>query len=174
MPGFVVRRLQPGDLTEALLLNNANVPAVNALDAAELARLRGFAVAGLAAVDADGLVGFCLVYAAGEDYGSLNYRWFSERFTDFAYLDRIAVAHRARRQGVGSALYDGVFDTLAAHPSISTLCCEVNIRPLNDGSLRFHHGLGFREVGQQETDGGAKTVSLMTVGLPRPGRAPLG
>lgn len=178
MPGFVVRRLQPGDLAEALLLNNANVPAVNALDAAELARLRGFAVAGLAAVDAHGLVGFCLVYAAGEDYGSLNYRWFSERFTDFAYLDRIAVAHRARRLGVGSALYDGVFDTLAAHPSIGTLCCEVNIRPLNDGSLRFHHRLGFREVGQQETDGGAKTVSLMTlslmtVGLPRPGPAQL-
>ena len=41
------------------------------------------------------------------------------------------------------------------------LLCEVNVRPLNAGSLRFHHRIGFTEVGQQDTDGGRKTVSLL-------------
>ncbi|NNE42793.1 MAG: GNAT family N-acetyltransferase, partial [Gemmatimonadetes bacterium] len=41
------------------------------------------------------------------------------------------------------------------------ITCEVNTRPRNDGSLRFHARLGFREVGTQETEGGAKAVSLL-------------
>ena len=45
------------------------------------------------------------------------------------------------------------------------LLCEVNVRPRNDASLHFHHSIGFREVGQQDTDGGAKTVSLLALPL---------
>jgi predicted GNAT superfamily acetyltransferase len=45
------------------------------------------------------------------------------------------------------------------------LCCEVNVRPRNDVSLEFHHTVGFREVGQQDTDGGKKTVSLLELPL---------
>ena len=41
------------------------------------------------------------------------------------------------------------------------LLCEVNVKPRNEGSLRFHHRLGFREVGQQDTEGGAKRVSML-------------
>ena len=48
------------------------------------------------------------------------------------------------------------------------LCCEVNVRPRNDASLRFHHSIGFREVGQQDTDGGNKTVSLLALPLTLP------
>lgn len=165
MAAFEICQLTTAHLEAALALNNSNVPEVNGLEAAELARLHGFAMVALGAIDAGDLVGFCLVYGQDEDYASLNYRWFSERYTDFAYLDRIAVAAPARRFGVGRALYSGVFAALAERPSVTTLCCEVNIRPRNEGSLRFHHGLGFAEVGQQETDGGAKTVSLMTVSL---------
>ncbi len=45
------------------------------------------------------------------------------------------------------------------------LTCEVNVRPRNEPSLRFHHSIGFREVGQQDTDGGNKTVSLLELPL---------
>lgn len=162
MPGFVVRRLQPGDLTEALLLNNANVPAVNALDAAEarpVAQVRHRrSCRGGPGRPRRLLPGLCNGRGLRQSQLPLVLR-----AVHGLRLPRPhRCGHRARRLGVGNALYDGVFDTLAAHPSISTLCCEVNVRPLNDGSLRFHHRLGFREVGQQETDGGAKTVSLMT------------
>ena len=45
------------------------------------------------------------------------------------------------------------------------LFCEVNVRPRNDVSLDFHASLGFREVGQQDTDGG-KRVSLLALDVP--------
>ena len=45
------------------------------------------------------------------------------------------------------------------------LCCEVNVRPRNDTSLEFHRSIGFREVGQHDTDGGTKTVSLLELTL---------
>ena len=40
------------------------------------------------------------------------------------------------------------------------------MKPRNDGSLRFHHRIGFTEVGQQDTDGGKKRVSLLAKDLP--------
>jgi len=57
-----------------------------------------------------------------------------------------------------------VFDQ--AHSSGRTLVtCEVNLHPPNPGSLRFHEGLGFRALGEQETglgsDGMPKRVRLM-------------
>jgi predicted GNAT superfamily acetyltransferase len=39
--------------------------------------------------------------------------------------------------------------------------CEVNVVPMNAGSLRFHMRLGFDSVGQQATEGGKKRVSLL-------------
>jgi hypothetical protein len=44
------------------------------------------------------------------------------------------------------------------------LTCEVNLRPPNEGSLRFHRRLGFREVGRQETPYGA-LVTLLALDL---------
>jgi hypothetical protein len=41
----------------------------------------------------------------------------------------------------------------------------VNVRPRNDASLAFHEAIGFREVGQQDTDGGRKRVSLLALDL---------
>src|SRR4051794_30102171 len=60
-----IRPLRPADHHGALALNNANLPALSALDAAELARLVGMSVASLAA-DVDGrFAGFCIVLPPG-------------------------------------------------------------------------------------------------------------
>ncbi|HSH41227.1 MAG TPA: GNAT family N-acetyltransferase, partial [Arenicellales bacterium] len=64
-----------------------------------------------------------------------------------------------RRAGFGQALYA---DLLAwAEGRTPRLACEVNTRPANEPSMRFHRQLGFEPVGIQDTDGGRKTVSLM-------------
>lgn len=152
------------DLAATLALNNESVPAVNELDAAELARLVAESALSLTAEVDGAFAGFCILLAPGAPYESLNYRWFSRTYEDFIYLDRIAVHPRFRRHGVGRALYAAAVERFTGvHP---LLCCEVNVRPRNDVSLAFHRTIGFREVGRQDTDGGRKTVSLLALALP--------
>ncbi|MFM8267690.1 MAG: GNAT family N-acetyltransferase [Ilumatobacteraceae bacterium] len=150
-------------VASALALNNANVPELNELDGPEVARLASLAEAALVA-EVDGqFAGFCWAIGPGQPYGSLNYGWFSRTYEQFAYLDRIAVLPEFRRLGIGRAFYDVLIDRLRG--SWPLLTCEVNVRPRNEASLKFHHAIGFREVGQQDTDGGKKTVSLLALPL---------
>ena len=52
----------------------------------------------------------------------------------------------ARGRGVGRALYTEVDRQMAAIDGADHLALEVNVDPPNEGSLRFHAGLGFVEV----------------------------
>jgi uncharacterized protein len=164
----MIRPLLASDLDAVLTLNNANVPAVSGLDDAELARLAALTSISLVAELDGAFAGFCMVMPPGVDYASVNYRWFSSHagelgYATFAYLDRMAVAPEARRRGVGRALYAHLIEALTG--AVPVLFCEVNVRPRNDPSLAFHAAIGFREVGQQDTDGGAKRVSLLALRL---------
>ena len=168
MPNSALR-LRPfaiDDVPSVLALNNANVPELNELDAAEVQRLAGLAASALVA-EVDGeFAGFCWVLGPGQPYDSLNYRWFSARYTEFVYLDRIAIHPNFRRHGIGRACYEQLAREFSATTPV--LLCEVNVRPLNERSLRFHQSLGFAEVGQQDTDDGRKTVSLLALSLQPP------
>ncbi|MEX1106856.1 MAG: GNAT family N-acetyltransferase [Ilumatobacteraceae bacterium] len=159
----MIRNLTTDDLAAALALNNVNVPAVNELDHAEIARLLGMSLVSLAAEVDGAFAGFCITFAPGVDYASLNYGWFSRNYMEFAYLDRIAVDVSFRRYGIGRAFYAELRERLTGRAPV--LLCEVNVRPRNDASLEFHQSIGFREVGQQDTDGGNKTVSLLELAL---------
>lgn len=159
----MIRDMTTADLGAALALNNLNVPALNELDEAEIGRLLGMSLVSLAAEVDGAFAGFCITFAPGVDYGSLNYAWFSRNYMEFAYLDRIAVDPTYRRYGIGRAFYAELRQRLAGTAPV--LCCEVNVRPRNDASLEFHQSIGFREVAQQDTDGGKKTVSLLELTL---------
>ena len=156
-----IRALEPADLDACVALNNAAVPALSEADRGKLARLVESGLVSLVAEQEGEIVGFCVNFAPGADYESVNYRWFCERYDDFVYLDRIVVAPEARGMGIGAAMYAAVEEHIAGTP---WLCCEVNLRPRNDGSLRFHARLGFVEVGQQETDYGI-LVSMLAKDL---------
>ena len=161
---MLIRPFADHDVDAATVLNNQNVPELNELDAPEVARLAGIAEAALVA-EVDGrFAGFCWVIGPGQPYGSLNYGWFSRRYSDFAYLDRIAVTPDFRRYGIGRGLYSRLVEVFTGVRPV--ILCEVNVRPRNDTSLHFHHSIGFREVGRQDTDGGDKTVSLLELALP--------
>lgn len=158
-----IRETLQHDLEAALALNNANVPEVNELDAAELAWLVSISIVSLTAEVGGQFAGNCIVLPPGIDYGSLNYGWFSRNYDHFVYLDRIAVHSDFRRDGVGRAFYTDLVERFRGQYPV--LLCEVNLRPMNEASVRFHERVGFVEVGQQDTDGGNKTVSLLELRL---------
>ncbi|MDF2096513.1 GNAT family N-acetyltransferase [Aquibaculum arenosum] len=152
-----VRPLESDDLETVLQLNNAAVPTVNRLDAARLKDLVAQSEAALALGPVGEPQGFMLAMGPGLAYDSINYRWFAKRYDAFLYVDRIVVAESARGSGTGRALYKVAMERAAGRP----LCCEVNLRPRNEPSLRFHAGLSFTEVGRQENDDGTKEVALL-------------
>lgn len=166
--GVVLREYSVEDLDAVHAINEAEVPAVGSETPEVLAHIASESAVALVAVDdATGAVGgFCMVLVPGADYDSGNYQWFAERYDDFVYLDRIAIAPAFQRRGIGRALYAEV-ERLAAQrrPSAGQFTLEVNLRPRNDVSLAFHAELGFVEVGQRETEYGA-LVSLMAKPLP--------
>ena len=156
-----VRALRSDDLDRVLEINQQNTPEVGSIDADRLAFLIDESAIALAAEVANDVVGFALVLPPGSTYDSVNYRWFADRGDDIMYLDRVAIDAGHRRLGLGRALYTSVFDVISAqHASMTRLGLEVNVDPPNPGSMAFHQGLGFAEVGRQATPYGA-VVSLM-------------
>lgn len=156
-----VRGLRPADLDRVLQINQANTPEVGAVDADRLEFLFTESAIALAAEVAAQVVGFALVLPPGSTYDSVNYQWFADRGDDVMYLDRVAIDADHRRLGLGRALYTSVFDLIETqHVGMTRLGLEVNVEPPNPGSMAFHRGLGFSEVGRQKTPYGA-VVSLM-------------
>lgn len=154
-----LRPLTPDDAPTVLAINEASVHHLAPLDEAEYRWfLDRAALAWGAEVDGE-LAGFVFVLDPGQPYASRNYAWFSERYESFAYLDRVAIDARARRQGVGTAIYDAVEAHAAARGV--PLLLEVNLDPPNEPSLAFHAARGFTEVGTLAHDGGAKVVRLL-------------
>lgn len=156
----VIRPITPADLPALLAMNNAAVPDVNRLDEAELARLADLSAVATVVVLDGKPHGIMLALRSGQPYDGLNYRWFTERYEDFLYVDRVIVAPDKRGAGLGRMLYAEVFDHAAAH-GVARVTCEVNLEPPNPGSLRFHTRLGFAQVGEQYTEKGTKRVALL-------------
>jgi predicted GNAT superfamily acetyltransferase len=97
-----------------------------------------------------------MVLLPGADYGSPNYEFFCERLDNFVYLDRVAVTENFQGIGIGAALYREV----EMRTDAEWFALEVNTKPRNEGSLRFHAREGFVEMEELETRPG-KMVSLM-------------
>ena len=153
-----IAAVEPAEYDDILQLNEASVPHVNSIDATQFAWFCEYG-AFVRSARIDGrLAGFIVGLRPGIAYASDNYRWFCEHYDDFAYVDRIAVADWARRRGVAERLYT---EFAASQSDAPIMTCEVNLRPPNEGSMNFHKRLGFRQVGSQETDAGAKEVALL-------------
>ena len=154
-----LRPITPADRADVLALNERNVELLAPMDEDRLVALCD--VADTAAVlDVDGgFAGFVLTFASGSAYDGSNFAWFSERFTDFHYLDRVVIHEDFRRRGLGTSAYDELESTCGQ--PLFTL--EVNLDPPNEASLAFHRARGFVEVGQRDSSG--HLVSLMTKSL---------
>lgn len=156
---FCIQPARTADYKSVLALNEAALPHVNRIGMPELGTLAEQSFAFDLAWCDRSVAGFMLALPEGSDYLSPNYRWFSRRYPQFVYVDRIVVSDAFSRLGIGRLLYARL-EKLASEVA-PALACEVNLRPANPVSFNFHERLGFSEVGQQETGNGEKRVSLM-------------
>ena len=141
---MILRPSTPEDDVRILDWNAEDVHFLAPMDPSRLAYLRQRA-GGVEIIEDEGAAaGFVITFTEGADYDSENYAWFSAHEPAFHYVDRIVIdpAHRGR------GLATKVYAALAARFPDRPLLAEVNVAPPNPGSLAFHSGLGFREVGR--------------------------
>lgn len=153
---YIIRDLKPSDLSLAYLINQENVPAVGHESEASFSSLYEQCILALG-LEIDGEIrGFCMLLSPRSNYQSPNYLYFKARYAEFVYLDRIALRASVQGQGFGPLLYKEVEQRLK--PKLFAL--EVNIKPPNEASLRFHLREGFKVIAEEETRPG-KLVALM-------------
>ena len=149
------------DLPAVLALNNLHARELSLLDAARLAHLVGQSYLALRVGGCDA---FLLAFDQTADCDSPNYLWFKARHPRFAYVDRVAVASRARGRGLARRFYEALFDRARADGH-GMVACEVNLDPPNPESDAFHATMGFVEAGSAEIYGGERTVRYLIRGL---------
>ena len=158
-----VSDVNTAEFEEVLALNEAAVPHVNSIDVERMRWFAEHAAYFRVAIARGRLDAFLVGLRPGTDYPSANYRWFCDAYEDFAYVDRVVVSRQARRRGLAGMLYDDFARRVASEVTLMT--CEVNIRPANETSMRFHLRRGFEQVGSQLTEGGCKEVALLSKAL---------
>jgi predicted GNAT superfamily acetyltransferase len=152
------------DFDEILRLNAESVHFLSPLGPESLASLHQEAAYHRVLEDGRELVAFLLAFREGARYESPNYQWFSSRYAEFLYIDRVAVCRACQGQRLGRLLYQDLF-SYARRSGVPRITCEFDIDPPNEASRRFHQRYGFKEVGTQTVAGGTKLVSLQIASL---------
>jgi len=156
MNEFSIRSMNSSDIDVVWAINQENIPAVGEETVEVLSELLAMSSISLVAEVDNVVVGFCMVLSPETVYRSPNYLYFCERFIDFVYLDRVAVTSSFQGWGIGAALYRKVEQLTDS----SLFVLEVNTKPRNEGSLRFHTREGFELLEEVETRPG-KVVGFM-------------
>lgn len=149
--------LRDSDVETLHNINEAAVPAVGSVTRKQFDTLL-YELADLVLVARRSATpeGFVLCMREGVGYWSANYKWIVERYPQFAYVDRVAVAASARSAGIGGQLYDRVTSHYRGRRPV--LLAEVSLKPPNMGSVKFHQRMGFHEVGERWDSDGEKGV----------------
>ncbi|YCM43407.1 GNAT family N-acetyltransferase [Verrucomicrobiaceae bacterium 227] len=156
---FLIRNATPDDQDDILRLNDAVVEVTSPMDAANYRSIAEQTSLNIVAEIDGKIVGCLLALRDGTAYKNGNYAWFSERYQNFIYIDRVIVDNQLRGSGIGRAFYTHVIDW-AHDQQLPFIAAEISLNPPNPGSLRFHQKLDFEEVGTRQLPHG-KTVSMM-------------
>ena len=152
-----IRRLESKDVTAAWQINEQGLPGTGQISPEEMADLFSLSELPIGVFDGDEMLGFVLCLTPRKRYASLNYAWFNQRYQEFLYVDRIAVALEHRDRGIGSLLYGQVIEH--GKNLQFPVMAEVNLTPPNPGSIRFHERHRFTEIGVFHQ--GKKSVTMM-------------
>tara|TARA_B100000609_G_scaffold196046_2_gene190910 strand:- start:718 stop:1221 length:504 start_codon:yes stop_codon:yes gene_type:complete len=137
-------------------LNQKNTPEVGSLNNEDdLNKLLSQSNILLCAFNQSSLVGFMVCMFEGSKYQSENYHFFSNQLSEFIYIDRIAVDLPFRQKGLGTCFYN---ELARIRGERSIICCEVNSKPLNEPSIRFHKKNEFEECGNKDFEDGHSVI----------------
>jgi predicted GNAT superfamily acetyltransferase len=140
-------------------MNNSAVPDVNRIDDRKARWLIAHARLSASAALDGRAAGVIVVLDDAAALPSEYFQWFTARYRNFLYIDRVIVAAWARRQGVATRLYREV-DRLANEHHLA-VASEVYCDPPNAPSLAFHAKMGYVEIGQQLSLAEGKTVAKL-------------
>ena len=168
---IALREASEADFQAIVDLNAGEVQHTSPMDMERLRHLDRLAAYHVVAVIESEVAAFLFAMREGCAYQNDNYAWFSERYPSFLYIDRIVVNATFADLGIGSLLYQHMFN-YASSNDIGAVTCEYNLVPANDRSGRFHTKFGFNEVGTQWLDNKSKQVSLQAAPAPHAHRAP--
>lgn len=157
---IVIRKVKPEDYDFVLELNKVNVEVLSPMD---MERIEYFVkkseVFFVAEVDGEKAAFLIGIREGVNSYESENYVWFSKNYKKFLYIDRVVIDEKYRKHGLGSKLYEEVFEK-AKVDGIPYVTAEIDTIPYNKISLNFHEKLGFKEVGTQFVRNNKIKVSL--------------
>ena len=159
---MIIRPVTEEDFGEIIRMNTESEEFLNSqasLTVSELRRLSAIATYFKVACLDDAVAGFLIAVRSDIAHDDPNFRWFSARYPEFLYIDRIIIDARARGRGVGRAMYTDLF-AAARELGTARLTCEIDCDPPNHASSIFHAHFGVSEAGRHAVDGGKKTVSL--------------
>lgn len=105
-------------------------------------------------------IGFFLAYDEKSKYDGIHFQYLKKKFKNFIYLDRIVVKKSEQGLGVGTSLYECLFE-IAEDADIEYILCEVNIEPMNEISIEFHDMLGFETIEDRKIEEINKTVRYL-------------
>ena len=88
-----------------------------------------------------------LAYNGDGPYRHKNVNWLSQRLSTYLYIDRIIIGASAQGQGIGTLFYEDLTRFAKAN-GFQAIACEVNTRPNNPASHRFHEAQGFEPLGE--------------------------
>ena len=142
-----------------LSLNQDSIPSVSHLDLKKIDYfLQISSYFKIFKID-DNPVGFLIGLEPKKKYNSENYIWVNQRYSSFIYVDRIIIDAKYRSKGLGVYFYNHLLKSMQV--KVENILCEVNIRPYNKQSIKFHKKYGFDEIGKQDIEKGKKRVVYM-------------
>lgn len=152
IPSGIIRLMQPDDFDDLFQINDASTPGVSKESRPDFQDILSLGKCFVFERAEGDVVGFVNLIEPGTSaYQSLNLRWLEDwqarEGCSQIYVDRIALTPDARGRKIGENLYAFVQAEFSDRDFITA---EVNTKPDNPGSHRFHQRLGFQRVGEQE------------------------
>lgn len=120
MTTHIIRDAQQRDFPSIVELNKSFVKFTSEMDLQRTALLDRLSCYHRVVEDQGKVVAFLLALDGQQDYDSVNYQWFRRNCSDFIYIDRIVIDAAQQGKGLGSLLYQDIFD-LAKNKLINVL-----------------------------------------------------